>query len=216
MVDIVPTLFATTPDQFRDRVAVIEKSARFRYGWLQLDIMDGVFVPTKSVSFDVIRNHPLAGYEKEAHLMVADPAAWIEQLVAYGVSRIIFPIEIDKDPDRILRTIKRHGITVGLSINPDTDARRLSPYAGGFDAVLCMGATPGREGQILAQTTVVKVAAIKKRFPGVKVGVDGGVNETNAGRLVAAGADYLAVGSFLFTGDFDANFDRLQEAIGRL
>ncbi|MBI4064931.1 hypothetical protein HY409_00985 [Candidatus Gottesmanbacteria bacterium] len=213
MVQIIPTLFSTNEDQFKERVTTILASKRFRTGWVQLDLMDGIFVPRTGVGIDVIRKYPLAGYKKEAHLMVGDPSLYMVDLLAYGVNRIVFPIEIDKDIPALVQTIQSHGVFAGVSMNPETDITEVSPYSQTLDSILIMSSHPGREGQPLPQETYGRIGEVKKKFPRVIVGVDGGVTDTNARELVLAGADYLAIGSFLFTGEFDTNFEKVLMAI---
>ncbi|MBI3385883.1 hypothetical protein HY031_02230 [Candidatus Gottesmanbacteria bacterium] len=213
MAHIIPTLFSTNEDQFKGRVTTILASKRFRAGWVQLDIMDGIFVPRTGVGIDVIKKYPLEGYKKEAHLMVTDPSLYIPDLLVYGANRIIFPIEIDKDIAAFVQTIHNHGVFAGVSINPETDITAASPYGQVLDSILIMSSRPGREGQPLPQETYNRIREVKKKFPRVTVGVDEGVTDINARELALAGADYLAIGSFLFTGDFDTNFEKIQMAI---
>lgn len=213
MTEIIPTLFSTNEDQFRERVTAIMASRQFMTGWVQLDLMDGIFVPRTGVEIDVIKKYPLAEYKKEAHLMVTDPSLYITGLLAYGVNRIVFPIEIDKDIATLAQTIHHHGVLVGVSINPETAITAASPYSQELDGILVMSSHPGREGQPLPQETYNRIREVKKKFPHVTVGVDEGVTDTNARELVDAGADYLAIGSFLFSGDFDTNFEKIRVSI---
>lgn len=213
MVQIVPTLFSTNEDQFRERVRTIMTSKRFRTGWVQLDLMDGIFVPRTGVGLDVIRKYPMTDYKKEAHLMVSDPSLYMADLVAYGVDRIVFPIEIDEDIATLIQTIHRHGVLVGVSLNPETDIAEVFPHSQAIDGILVMSSHPGQEGQVLPQETYSRIREVKKRFPHATIGVDEGVTDTNAMQLVQAGADYLAIGSFLFTGDFDVNLEKVRMAV---
>lgn len=213
MVQIIPTLFSTNEDQFRERVTTIMASRQFRTGWVQLDLMDGVFVPRIGVGIDVIRKYPLTGYNKEAHLMVSDPSLYVADLFAHGVDRIVFPVEIDRNIDALVQTIHGHNVLVGLSINPETDIAEVFHYSQAIDGILVMSAHPGREGQAVPPETYKRIQEVKKRFPHLTVGVDEGVKDTNAKRLVQAGADYLAIGSFLFTGDFDTNIGKILSAV---
>lgn len=214
MAQIIPTLFSTNEDQFTERATTIMASRQFRSGWVQLDLMDGIFVARTGVGIDVVRKYPLTGYKKEAHLMVRDPSLYLADLLAYGTDRIIFPVEIDKDINALVQTIHHQQILVGLSINPETDIAAVFPYSQAIDALLVMSAHPGREGQSVPPETYKRIQEVKKRFPHLTVGVDEGVRDTNAMQFVQAGADYLAIGSFLFSGDFDTNLEKVQRAIG--
>jgi len=211
MIQIIPTLFSTTEEAYKQRVAKVESSRHFDNGWVQLDLMDNKFVPNTSIGLDVIKKYPLS-YRKEAQLMVIDPGEWIEGLFEIGVDRIIFPVEIDSIKE-FLNKIKEKKVSVGLSVNPETNMESLNPYLNDLDAVLFMGVKPGLEGQEFSSATFDKIINLKKKRSDILVGVDGGVKDINAKQLIDAGADYLAIGSFLFNGDIDENVEKIWEAI---
>jgi len=212
MVQIIPTTFSTTEEGYRNRLLKLTSSTLFKDGWVQLDFMDNKFVPNLSIGLDVIKKYP-PPFKMEAQLMVVDPRGWIDGLVELKVERIIFPIEIDKDIAELINLIKDNNIEVGLSLNPDTDVKNLDSYLKLLDAVLLMAVNPGLEQQKFDKRTYQKIKLIKQKLLKVKVGVDGGVSDANIRDLVDAGVDYLAIGSFLFKGDFDENLKKLWEAL---
>ena len=128
------------------------------------------------------------------------------------MDRIIFPVEIDSIKE-FLNKIKEKKVSVGLSVNPETNMESLNPYLNDLDAVLFMGVKPGLEGQEFSSATFDKIINLKKKRSDILVGVDGGVKDINAKQLIDAGADYLAIGSFLFNGDIDENVEKIWEAI---
>ena len=212
MVQIIPTTFSTTEEGYRNRLLKLTSSTLFKDGCVQLDFMDNKFVPNLSIGLDVIKKYP-PPFKMEAQLMVVDPRGWIDGLVELKVERIIFPIEIDKDIAELINLIKDNNIEVGLSLNPDTDVKNLDSYLKLLDAVLLMAVNPGLEQQKFDKRTYQKIKLIKQKLLKVKVGVDGGVSDANIRDLVDAGVDYLAIGSFLFKGDFDENLKKLWEAL---
>ena len=212
MVQIIPTLFSTTEGEYKNRLSKLNSSELIKDGWVQLDLMDNKFVPNLSIGLDIIEKYPLP-FKKEAQLMVVDPGEWIEGLIDLKVDRIIFPIEIDEKILDFINEVKDNNMEVGLSLNPETETEQLDSYIDLLDAVLLMGVKPGLEHQKFNPGTIQKIRQVKQTVPGLKVGVDGGVNDTNVKELVNAGVDYLAIGSYLFDGDFDENLKRLWEKI---
>jgi ribulose-phosphate 3-epimerase len=212
MVQIIPTLFATNEEDYKKRIERVLNDPFLAEGWVQLDLMDGRFVPTTGVSLEVVKRNPVP-LKKEVQLMVADPDEWIEGLFKVGVDRIVFPLEIDKNIQGLIKKIKDKGVEVGLSINPDTKVESLEPYKDSLDAILLMSVKPGLENQQLDPNTAGKIRYIKDKGWKVKVGVDGGVKDTNVRELVEAGVDYLAIGSYLFNGDIDENIEKIWEAL---
>ena len=211
MVQIIPTLFSTTEEEYKARLAKLKLSTSFTEGWVQLDLMDNKFVPKMGISLEIVERNP-PPFNVEAQLMVIDPGEWIDGLIELKVNRIIIPVE-DQNILEYIKKIRDNNIEVGLSINPDTEAGNLDQYFSLLDAVLVMGVNPGLEKQQLGEDTYQKVKDIKQKMPNIKIGVDGGVNETNIKQLVEVGVDYLAIGSYLFTGDFDENLETLWEIV---
>ncbi|OGE33091.1 hypothetical protein A3C59_02850 [Candidatus Daviesbacteria bacterium RIFCSPHIGHO2_02_FULL_36_13] len=211
MVQIIPTLFSTTEEEYKARLAKLKLSTSFTEGWVQLDLMDNKFVPKMGISLEIVKRNP-PPFNVEAQLMVIDPGEWIDGLIELKVNRIIIPVE-DQNILEYIKKIRDNNIEVGLSINPDTEAGNLDQYFSLLDAVLVMGVNPGLEKQQLGEDTYQKVKDIKQKMPNIKIGVDGGVNETNIKQLVEVGVDYLAIGSYLFTGDFDENLETLWEIV---
>lgn len=212
MVQIIPTTFSTTEEEYKARLAKLAHSSSFKEGWVQLDLMDNKFVPNLSIGLDIIKKYPLP-FKKEAQLMVMDPDEWFEGLFELKVDRIIIPVEIDKNILDFINLIKGNNIEVGLSLNPESKVELLDPFLDLLDAVLLMGVKPGLEQQELDPGIVGKIKAIKEKIPTLKIGVDGGVKDTNIKQLIEAGVDYLAIGSYLFAGDFDENLEKLWEVL---
>lgn len=210
MVQIVPTLFATNEEDYKKRIEIVSSSKSFTEGWVQMDLMDNKFVPNQGVTLETIKRNPVR-FKKEAQLMVIDPMEWIGGLLEFGVDRIVFPVEISHGISQLLDLLASK-VERGLSLNPETPMETLDPYISKLEAILLMSVKPGLETQPFDRGVLKKIEYIKSHWQ-IKVGVDGGINEKNAYELSEAGADYLAVGSFLFTGDFDENLERLLEAI---
>lgn len=213
MVQIIPTLFSTTEQEYLGRLAKLKFSTSFQEdGWVQLDLMDGKFVPKIGINLEVVKKNP-PPFKMEAQLMVVDPNEWLDGLIELKVKRIIFPIEIDVNISEFIKKIKDNNIEVGLSLNPETEVDRIDPYLNLINACLLMGVKPGMEHQEMDTNVYKKIIALKQKRFNLRVGVDGGVKDTNIKELVEAGADYLAIGSYLFHGDFDENLETLWEAL---
>ena len=80
---VVPAVIAKNQDELERIFGKIADLADL----VQLDIMDGNFVPNRSLDFDF--RLPMGKHAIEAHLMVDNPDEWIEtyQLVPCGMMR---------------------------------------------------------------------------------------------------------------------------------
>lgn len=209
MIQILPTLFAKTEDDYKRQIDQIETSGAFKDGWVQIDLMDNKFVPNLSINLDIVAKYPTSS-QKEAQLMVAEPQNWIDRLAKLGFVRTIFPIEVG-NTDQLIEKITDHQIQVGLSINPETDVDKLFEFLDKIDLVLVMGVRPGFQGQKLIPETLDKIrklADLKLKYQFI-IEEDGGINPQTVKSLVEAGVDNLAVGSYLFEGDIDENLEKL-------
>lgn len=194
MNHVIPTVFARSALEFKRRFFTLVKIAPA----VQIDFMDGIFVPAMSMPFSVVPDLHAFKVKFEAHLMVANPEKWIEKIAEKGFKKIIVHIETIQTTERGLdlfhriRTAKAEPM---LAINPETSMERLDPFLKNINAILVMGARPGEEHQELTPNTARRAATLKKR--GICVQVDGGVNADSVGRLAAAGANAVNSGSFV-------------------
>jgi ribulose-phosphate 3-epimerase len=85
-----------------------------------------------------------------------------------------------------------------LVINPGTPAEKAAPYLDEIDGILVMTVHPGYGGQKFIGECLGKVEVIRRLAPELDIMVDGGVNAETALLAVAAGANQLVAGSYLF------------------
>lgn len=178
--------------------------------WVQVDVMDGVFVPNISfgpaITAAVRRASPLA---IDAHLMVAEPLKFIEAFAKAGAGLITVHAEA-RGAAACLKKIRALGLKAGLALRPKTPLSRALPHLASLDLLLIMTVEPGFGGQAFMPRMLPKVKAARKAIArsGRKVWlqVDGGINAETAALAAAAGADSLVIGSALFSAPDPAAF----------
>jgi ribulose-phosphate 3-epimerase len=212
MTEVIPAIMP------RDHRELEDYARQFRglVKSIQIDVMDGVFVPAKS--------WPYAGYRQgfddlvsekegfplwkeldyEADLMIANPEEEAPKWLNTGVKRIIFHIESIKDPnaffaqEAIADEVRRSFIEIGIALNIDTPNDVLYPIldAHHADFVQFMGiAKIGYQGEVFDERVLPKIARLRERYPELIMSIDGGVNIKTAGELVKAGINRLVSGS---------------------
>lgn len=195
-MEVIPTIFSTTEKEFNERFEKLSKISKE----LQIDIMDGKFVKSKSVPVERIPYLFGSGKIMEAHLMVNNPEDYIEPLRLKGFGRIIFHYEALKNYDKIVLLIKKirsYGMHAVIAINPETKPEKLKPIMEHLHHILIMGVNPGKENQKLKKETITKIKWFKKNYPNIRIQIDGGVDKDSAKTLYKAGADILNSGSYV-------------------
>lgn len=214
MAQIIPAILATTEEEYKEKLDLIESTPELEGAWIQIDLMDHKFVENESIKAEVLGKYP-TNHPLEAQLMVEYPENWIDALIKASVSRIVFPVEDNAGIEERITHIKNHKIGVGLSINPETPVATIEPFLGKIDLVLVMSVQPGFGGQEFIPGTLEKVKEISRLRSeyNFKIEVDGGVNEENAKELVDAGVDNLVIGSHLLEGNIDENLEQIWQKI---
>lgn len=171
--------------------------------WIHLDIMDGVFVPNLSFGFSVIHQIKTAAQKPlDVHLMITEPNRYIQEFKDAGADILTVHYEACPHLHRTIQTIKSLGMKAGVALNPHTPVELLSDIIQDVDMVLLMSVNPGFGGQKFIERTYSKIKRCKElseqNNTATLIEVDGGVDSSNAKKLVETGVDVLVVGSYIF------------------
>lgn len=168
-----------------------------------IDIMDGHFVPNLAMGPAVVASiRPLTSLPFNVHLMLSQPARYVEAFANVGADHLTFHIEADGDPAATIEAIAQQGCSAGLALKPGTPASAIAPYMDAIDLVLVMTVEPGFSGQSFRDDVVPKIGEVRElaRQSGrrVHIEVDGGIRPATAAPCLAQGANILAAASSLF------------------
>ncbi len=185
--------------------------------WFHIDIMDGVFVPNISFGMPVLQaitKH--ATKTIDCHLMIVDPDRYVKTFADLGCDILTVHFEVCTHLHRTLQNIKANGMKAGVALNPHTSVDHLKDTIKDIDLVCLMSVNPGFGGQSFIANTYDKVrelkALIKSKGADTLIEIDGGVTDRNAKQLIAAGADVLVAGSYVFkSSDQEKTIKELRE-----
>jgi len=209
---ITPAILTDNLETFKEQLNKIHTN----YSSIQIDVMDGEFVKTRSF----IERDELNDIESEAyfelHLMVKDPLTELSRwLNVANISSVVFHLEATTDIAECISHIKRHNWKVGIALNPETVLEKVLPYINMVDEILFMTVHPGQQGSMFVDEVLEKIKAFKKLGAEAICSADGGINEQTIKSVVDAGADKLYIGSAIVqASNPEAAHENLIKAIG--
>ena len=201
-VQIAPSILSADFAALGDAVARVERGGA---DLIHVDVMDGHFVPNITIGPPVVKSlKRVAQRPLDVHLMIEDPDRYIDAFAAAGAAMISVHVEVLPHLHRTVHAIKALGVKAGVVLNPSTPVVALEEIAADVDFVLVMSVNPGFGGQTFIPRSVAKVAAVRALLDRVgnmaaPIEIDGGIDLTNAARVVAAGARILVAGSAIFS-----------------
>lgn len=199
MALIYPSLLAADPSHLDNLIAQLDPLVP----GFHIDIMDKVFVPSSGISVESANKiAKLTIKPLWIHLMVQEPASYLDQLEAPAGSIVTFHIEArTKTPDLIKR-IADKGWLPGMAIKPGISINEAFAYLDVLHQVLIMSVKPGFSGQDFLSDTLAKVGPLvgQRQTAGLdfKIAMDGGIDVKNIVEIASKGVDQLAIGSEIF------------------
>ncbi len=196
MAEIVPAINVDTFSEVSRRIKIAEKRVR----WIHIDVADGTFTPHAvwHLASDLVNFKTSASIE--IHFMVARPEEKIAPWLKTPAKRIIFHIEATNAADRLIRVCRDAGKEAGVAVRLDSSWEMLVPFIGKADLLQTLAVYPGPSAQEFNRPTLEKLKNLRAKDPRIMLEVDGGVHVGIARECRNAGANFIVVGSSLFSG----------------
>jgi ribulose-phosphate 3-epimerase len=171
---------------------------------LHLDVMDGHFVPNISIGLPVVSSvRKITRLPLDVHLMIEEPARYIDEFIQAGANWISAHVETDAHLQRTIQHIRSQGVRAGVAINPATPLGALDEILPEVDYILVMSVNPGFGGQQFLPSALKKIRKLREDIAcnkyRARIEVDGGVDAGNLEELLVAGADTIVAGSAIFS-----------------
>ena len=212
--ELSPSILSADFARLGEDIREVEQ-AGVRY--LHIDVMDGMFVPSISFGFPILRSiRRISDMFFDVHLMVEQPERYIERIAEVGADIITIHAEACRHPDRAIEQIHQLGKKAGIALNPSTSLHELDYLLEKVDMVLLMTVNPGFGNQTYIPYCTGKIRELRRIIEekGLQtdIEVDGGINDRTINAVLDAGANILVAGSAVFgaeTGKKAAKYKRL-------
>jgi len=195
------SLWSADLARFESEIARVEGGADI----FHIDVADGHFAPALLFFPDLVeRLRGLTAVPFHVHLMVGDDILpeQIAQFAKAGADLISVHVE-NANAAAALAAIRAKGLKAGIVLKLETPVAAVAPLLSSIDMLTLLGTRLGVKGQGLAAEAAERLREARTLLTAngatrARLAADGGIRETTAPLLYAAGADSVVMGSLAF------------------
>ena len=216
--EIIPTILVKSFNEVKERIKAVENYV----DWVQLDVMDGIFVENKTWNEPLDLRDFKTRVKLEVHLMIQKPEKVIDDWLEVA-DRIIVHCEASENIKEIIEKAHKNKKEIGIALNPETHPtviEQFLPRHGkgrgkkDLDLVLLMSVQPGKGGQEFKDWILEKADYLKQKGFEGNIEVDGGINEKNIKEATEHGINLICVGTHIYqSNDIGEIIEKLKQSI---
>lgn len=201
-----PSLMTMDLDKFKEQISFLDNHVDSYH----IDIMDGHYVPNITLSpWFVEQVKKISKAPISTHLMVTNPAQWVDQLIDLKSEWICVHAEVMNGVAyRLIHKVQDAGLKFGVVLNPETKLEAIFPYIELVDKVTIMTVDPGFAGEKFIDRTLDKIVTLRELRDSngynYVIEMDGSSNKNTFAKIQKANPDIYILGrSGLFGLDTD-------------
>ncbi|EKD79986.1 MAG: hypothetical protein ACD_40C00229G0005 [uncultured bacterium] len=189
---ITPIIMESDIEVVKEKVGMLRRQQEKR---VHFDIGDGLFSELFTIAPADLQALDLGQMRIDFHLLVDDPAEWIEECVALGPKRIIGQIEHMGSKELFVETVAGYGGEAGLALKMETPIEAVGKdMLTRVKTILLLEIPPGTTGSPFDMRVLDKIRELRGKFGG-NILVDGGVNPETYKLAIEAGANEAGANS---------------------
>ncbi len=194
-IEIIPAVLVQSHEELISKIEVVKPYVTT----VQIDIMDNVFVPNKTIGIENLNDLP-KGINYEFHWMVEEPEKWISKIDPDNRTNDLHLIHVESlmNFEKVKNAVKKVSGKLGIAFNPETSLDQLTDFEDEVDYILAMTVHPGFSGQKYIAGVESKVKQLRKNHPDYDIEVDGGITVETIKGAVLAGANKIVAASAIY------------------
>lgn len=209
MYEIVVNILEKEWSEIERKIEIVRPFAKN----IHIDIADGIMVPNTTF----LDPKPFKKYSEEflleVHMMVDNPINYLKEWADAGFKRLIGQVERMPDQKEFIEAGKALG-EIGLSLDGPTPVDAIKvPYEDLDNILVYTSGKAGFSGPPFLPERLDKVKEIRLKNPTISITVDGGINDETVILAKKAGATRFGATSFIFKGDPEEQFRKLEDAV---
>ena len=212
-IAIAPSILSADFGRLAEEIRAVEEAGA---DLIHIDVMDGHFVPNITIGPLLVKAaKKVAKTPLDVHLMIANPGQYIDAFADVGADWITVHVESGPHPHRLVGQVRARGCRPGVVLNPATPLAALDYLLDEIDLVMLMSVNPGFGGQKFIESSLRKIAALRRtageRGLKLDIEVDGGVSPATIADIAIAGANIFVAGSAVYgSNDYRATIASLR------
>jgi ribulose-phosphate 3-epimerase len=198
-IEIIPAILEENIEEVKRKFKLVKPYVEI----VQVDILDGVFAQGKTIEIGELKGlEEIKGLKIDFHLMVSEPALFVDDCRKVGGWRVIGQVEMMNDQGEFVRMVENAHMLAGLAIDLKTPVEAIEErFLEEIDCVLVMSVKAGESGQAFqkeALEEIKKFRGLSEKHGNFNIAVDGGLNKETVMDCLGAGANQLGITSEIF------------------